>query len=475
MREVAVAPMDLDRLASVLDEDRAERLRVTAEQAQAALRGRVVWNVNATATGGGVAEMLQFMLAYGRGAGVDTRWLVLDGEPEFFTITKRLHNFLHASAGDGGQLGQRERDHYLGVLEENLASVVDVVRPDDIVLLHDPQTAGLVDGLRAAGARVAWRCHIGRDEPAELATVGWDFLRDFVERADAFVFSRREYAPSWVPEDRLWIIPPSLDPFSGKNIELGLADVTATLRVAGLVDVPPDGGSIEFVRRSGERGTVRERASLVLDGPPVPMHARLVLQVSRWDRLKDMAGVLTGFVGHLDEMPTDTHLMLAGPDVLGVTDDPEGAAVLAECRALRAALADDVRGRVHLTALPMDDGDENAHLVNALQRYASVVVQKSLVEGFGLTVTEPMWKSRPVVASAIGGILDQIDDGVSGILLPDPTDLAAMGHAVAAVLHDEELANRLGTEAHARVKDRFLGDRHLIQYADLFAAMIATA
>jgi trehalose synthase len=171
-------------------------------------------------------------------------------------------------------------------------------------------------------------------------------------------------------------------------------------------------------------------------------------------------------------MPADTHLMLAGPDVLGVTDDPEGAEVLAECRALRAALADDVRDRVHLTALPMDDGDENAHLVNALQRYASVVVQKSLVEGFGLTVTEPMWKSRPVIASAIGGILDQIDDGVSGILLPDPTDLAAMGHAVARVLQDEELAGRLGAEAHARVKDRFLGDRHLIQYADLFATMV---
>jgi trehalose synthase len=251
--------------------------------------------------------------------------------------------------------------------------------------------------------------------------------------------------------------------------------VATTLRVAGLVDTSPDGGSIEFVRRSGEPGTVRQRESLVLDGPPVPRDARLVLQVSRWDRLKDMAGVLTGFVGHLDEMPADTHLMLAGPDVLGVTDDPEGAAVLAECRALRAALADDVRGRVHLTALPMDDGDENAHLVNALQRYASVVVQKSLVEGFGLTVTEPMWKSRPVVASAIGGILDQIDDGVSGILLPDPTDLAAMGHAVAAVLRDEELADRLGTEAHARVKDRFLGDRHLIQYADLFAAMMGAA
>lgn len=473
MQEVAVDAMELGRLAQVLSPERAERLRTLAAQAREDLRGRIVWNINATATGGGVAEMLQFMLAYGRGAGVDTRWLVLDGDPEFFTTTKRLHNFLHGSAGDGGELGEDERRHYFDVLEANLAAVLEVVRPGDIVLLHDPQTAGLVDGLRAAGALVAWRCHIGRDEPADLAAVGWEFIRSFAERADAFVFSRRQYVPPWVPEDRLWIIPPSLDPFSAKNIELSLPDVTTTLRVAGLVDSPPDGGgSVAFVRRNGKPGAVRPRESLVLDGPPVPPHARLVLQVSRWDRLKDMAGVLTGFVGHLGEMPADTHLMLAGPDVLGVTDDPEGAAVLTECRALRAALGDDVRERVHLTALPMDDGDENAHLVNALQRYASVVVQKSLVEGFGLTVTEPMWKARPVIASAIGGILDQIEDGVSGVLLPDPTDLAAMGHAVAQVLHDEELAARLGAGARARVQDRFLGDRHLIQYAGLLAAML---
>jgi trehalose synthase len=472
MQEVAVDAMQLARLAGVLTPERADRLRSFAVRAREQLRGRIVWNINATATGGGVAEMLQFMLAYGRGAGVDTRWLVLDGDPEFFTTTKRLHNFLHGSGGDGGELGERERQHYFDVLEANLGSMLEVLRPGDIVLLHDPQTAGLVDGLRAAGALVAWRCHIGRDEMTDLGTVGWEFLRSFAERADAFVFSRRQYAPPWVPEDKLWIIPPSLDPFSTKNVELSLPDVATTLHVAGLVDTPPDGGSLEFVRRSGEPGTVRARESLVLDGPPVPRNARLVLQVSRWDRLKDMGGVLTGFVGHLHEMPADTHLMLAGPDVLGVHDDPEGAEVLEECRALRAALADDVRDRVHLTALPMDDGDENAHLVNALQRYASVVVQKSLFEGFGLTVTEPMWKARPVVASAVGGILDQIEDGISGVLLPDPTDLAAMGHAVASILHDEELAARLGAEARARVQDRFLGDRHLIQYAGLFEAML---
>lgn len=472
MREVGVDAVELRRLERILSPERAENLRRYQVAAEQALRGRVVWNVNATATGGGVAEMLQVILAYGRGAGVDTRWLVLDGDSEFFTATKRLHNFLHGSLGDGGALDDRVRDHYAAVLEHNLTDMKRRVRPGDIVLLHDPQTAGLVSGLREAGAKVLWRCHIGRDDPHPLSDQGWEFLRPFLEDADGFVFSRREYAPAWVPAERLWIVPPSLDPFSTKNAELSDLDVALVLRVAGLVAGHPDGGSLDFTRRTGETGQVRARESLMVDGDPVPGGARVVLQVSRWDRLKDMGGVLRGFVDNLDLLPEDAHLVLAGPDALRVTDDPEGAQVLQECRKLRGSLPDAARSRVHLTALPMDDTDENAHLVNALQRYASVVVQKSLVEGFGLTVTEPMWKYRPVVASAVGGILDQIENGVSGVLLPDPADTDACAREVARLLSEPERAHSLGVAAHERVQDRFLGDRHLIQYAQIFATLL---
>jgi trehalose synthase len=185
-----------------------------------------------------------------------------------------------------------------------------------------------------------------------------------------------------------------------------------------------------------------------------------------------MEGVLRGFVDNLAQLPDDAHLVLAGPDVSGVTDDPEGAEVLAECRAARAALPAEARDRVHLALLPMDDVDENAHLVNALQRYAAVVVQKSLMEGFGLTVTEPMWKARPVVASAIGGILDQVEHGTSGLLLDDPRDLGAMAAAVDELLRDPERARRLGEGAHLRVVDRFLPDRHLIQYAEKLSSLV---
>ena len=205
----------------------------------------------------------------------------------------------------------------------------------------------------------------------------------------------------------------------------------------------------------------------------VPDGARIVLQVSRWDRLKDMAGVLSGFAGHLSRLPEDVHLMLVGPDVSGVSDDPEGAEVLQECLAIWREQPSEARHRLHLCSLPMDDIDENAHLVNALQRRAAIVVQKSLVEGFGLTVTEPMWKGRPVIASRVGGIQDQIVDGESGLLLDDPADLAAFGAKLNGLLRDDELAERLGTAARARVRDLFLGDRHLIQYVELFESLLA--
>ena len=468
MREVEVGAIALDRLAGLLSSARAERLADGATRARELFAGRTLWNVNATATGGGVAEMLLALLAYSRGAGVQTRWLVLDGDPEFFATTKRLHNLLHGSPGDGGELGPREAEHYERVLSHNAEQLGGLVRPGDVVLLHDPQTAGLAGAMRDIGAGVVWRCHVGRDDANELTDLGWAFLRPHLERAEAFVFSRRQYAPSWVPPERLAVIPPSLDPFSAKNAELSPADVDAALNRAGLVDTVQDHGSLAFTRRDGTVGRVREHQGLVLDGPPVERGARLVLQVSRWDRLKDMGGVLRGFAEHLDDLPRDVHLVLTGPEVAGVGDDPEGAQVLEECRAAWRRLPVAARERTHLVCLPMDDVDENAHLVNALQRRAAVVVQKSLVEGFGLTVTEPMWKARPVVASAVGGISDQILSGESGLLLADPRDLGSFAALLRQLLVDEEYARALGTGAQARVRDLFLGDRHLVQYVDLF-------
>jgi trehalose synthase len=475
MQEVRVDAVPLERLASLLDADRRERLAHHAARGRAVLAGRTVWNVSSTASGGGVAEMLQALLAYSRGAQVDTRWLVLDGRPEFFRFTKRLHNLLHGVATHGDDVHQAERTVYEQVLADNLERLRLLVRRGDIVLLHDPQTAGLVDGLRRVGAHVVWRCHVGRDTPNAQTDVAWSFLRPYVQDAQALVFSRRVFAPTWVAEERLHVIPPSLDPFSAKNRELTRADTEATLRRSGIVAFSSTHGRVSFVRRAGSTGSVRRHAGLMARGRPAPPDARTVLQVSRWDRLKDMAGVLTAFAEHAEDLPPDVHLMLAGPDVSGVADDPEGAEVLEECRTILRSQRPGTRERIHLCSLPMDDVDENAHLVNALQRHATVVVQKSLAEGFGLTVTEPMWKARPVVASRVGGIQDQIVDGQSGMLLDDPSDLDAFVLRLTGLLEDAELEVRLGSAARERVRDQFLADRHLVEYVQLFERLLRGA
>jgi trehalose synthase len=448
MQEVQVKPRSPDLLASILTAARAQAFAETGRRARAGFGDRTIWHVNATAHGGGVAEMLQTLLAYGRGARIDNRWLVLDGSPEFFAITKRLHNLLHGDPGDGGPLGEDERACYERVLGANLAEMFRLINRSDIVVLHDPQTAGLVKGLQATGTRVAWRCHIGRDARNVQTDEGWAFLRPYIEDADAFVFSRREYVPVGVDEQRLVVIPPSIDPFSAKNRELDEPTVTAVLATVGLVGADPD-RPVHFERRDGMPGTVRHRGALIADGPPPPSDARLLLQVSRWDRLKDMAGVLSAFVTMTASGPDDAHLMLVGPDVSAVTDDPEGSAVLADCRARWSSLPDSIRARTHI---------------------ACVVVQKSLAEGFGLTVTEAMWKARPVVASRVGGIQDQIVNDRDGLLI-DPYDLDGLAAAMSRLLEEPGLADRLGYAARSRVQEYFLGDRHLAQYVDLFVRL----
>jgi trehalose synthase len=198
---------------------------------------------------------------------------------------------------------------------------------------------------------------------------------------------------------------------------------------------------------------------------------KVIMQLSRWDRLKDPAGVIKAFAGYV--APTcDAHLLLVGPATDSVSDDPEGAAVLAAVRRAFGALAPDVRQRVHLASLPMEDDEENAAIVNALQRHATIVVQKSLAEGFGLTVAEAMWKARPVVASRVGGIEEQIVDRESGILIANPRDLEATGRAIVDLLADPQRAQRIGDAAKRRIREAFLAPRHLQRYFELIQRLI---
>ena len=470
LQEVDVQALDAARLEPLIGPDRTARYEAVAEATESLMRGRSVLNVNSTATGGGVAEMLQTLLAYGRGAGLDIRWLVIRGDPEFFEITKRIHNGLYGSPGDGGDLGEAERRHYERTLRTNADELRALVRPSDVVLIHDPQPAGLAAAIATAGAKVVWRCHVGADEPNEWTERSWSFLRPYLDGVDAFVFSRRAFAPSWADDSRLHVIPPSIDPFSAKNEPISQRNVRLILGYTGLIGGDGATPSVPFARRDGSPGRINRRVDIMQTGPPPPVDAPTVVQVSRWDHQKDMQGVMDGFAEHVDPS-LEAHLLLAGPAVTGVADDPEAAEVLEECTERWRALPHAARSRIHLACTPMADPDEAAAIVNALQRHAAVVVQKSIAEGFGLTVAEAMWKARPIVASAVGGIGDQIMSGAHGLLVSDPRDLASFGTAVETLLRDRTEAARLGANARARANAEFLGDRHLEQYGRLLAQL----
>ncbi len=454
----------------MLSGDGLRRLEHTVSRGRELLGGRTCWNVNSTARGGGVAEMLQSLIGYVQGAGLDARWVAVDGDPDFFRVTKRLHNRLHGFAGDGGPLGDAEREIYERRCAANAELLTAAAGPRDVVILHDPQTAGMVPPLRRLGLPVIWRAHVGLDLPNDLAREAWRFLLGDVEPADAYVFSRSAYRWEGLDEAKVTVIPPSIDAFSPKNHVMSFTGVTAVLRACGLAADHHHVPRAIFERPDGSVGTVRNRAT-VIEEEELLLDVPLLAQVSRWDRLKDPLGVMRAFVEHVPD-DDDPQLVLAGPDVTAVADDPEGAQVFAEVEAAWRELPRSARRRVHLALLPMADTDENAVMVNALQRRADVVAQKSLAEGFGLTVAEAMWKGRPVVASRVGGIQDQIEDGRTGLLV-DPEDLAGFGARVASLLADPHDAERMGEAAQTRVRDHFLGPRTLGQYVDLLDRVLA--
>ena len=462
MREIEITERSVEALTPIALPDDFEAFVTTLRRGAGRLTGRTVWHVNSTAEGGGVAELLHQLLGYLSGGGIASRWAVLEGDDAFFAITKRIHNRLHGSTGDGGPLERHERRIYDDVIEANLGWFLVHATRGDVVVLHDPQTVGLAGALTDAGFVVIWVCHIGLDEPNEHVRSAWDFLRADVERADAVVFSRRSYVWEDITSP-VAIVPPCIDPTAPKNVDVSVPAARATLQAAGVLALPDGGaGGSPIVE-------VRHTAESVEDAP-APADCPIVMQVSRWDRLKDHAGVLDAFTRYVDAA-WNAHLVLAGPAATSVGDDPEATDVLEEIADVWKQLPGQRRERVHLVSLPMDDPVENAYVVNALQRASTVVVQKSLAEGFGLTVAEAMWKTRPVVASRVGGIQDQIEDGRSGVLI-DPTDGPALGRAVTSLIGDLGYADAIGHAGRERIRERFLPTRFLRQYLELIDSLV---
>jgi trehalose synthase len=399
----------LEQYTAIVGENVIDQLRQLAKP----LTGMKVVHVNSTREGGGVAEILHRLIPLKRELGLDVSWEVITGDARFFQCTKKMHNLLQ---GDREEIEPELCDHYEAINAENYERLRSTLDTADLVFIHDPQPAPLRRFCTHPRGKWVWRCHIDASRPYRPL---WKYLQMFVSQYDASIYSLPAFAQP-MPHP-LYIIPPSIDPLSEKNIDLDEAEVSAVAR----------------------------KYHLDLERP-------VLSQVSRFDRFKDPIGVIRAYrmVRAFGPRP---QLLLAGGSA---NDDPEGEEVLAEVRAVAEKDPD-----IHVLLLPPD-----AHrTINAIQRLSDVVLQKSIKEGFGLTVTEALWKGKPVIGGDAGGIRLQVINHHTGFLVRTPEGAALR---VRYLLKHRERMHEMGKTAKAFVLENYLLTRHLREYLTLMLATV---
>ncbi len=408
LQHVSVGQWSLDAYRDIVPEPILEGLRENAR----AIDGARILHVNATAYGGGVSELLRSSVPLLRDLGLTVDWKVIGGSQDFFGATKALHNALQ---GSSESLSEAERATYLECTREN-AALLD--GGYDFVVVHDPQPAALPSVHGKGNARWMWRCHIDTSEPNADA---WRFLRPFLADFDAAVFTMPEFVPPDLPVARVRTIAPAIDPLSPKNLDIS-----------------------------------ERTATQILDWIGIDLPGRLVTQVSRFDRWKDPFGVIAAYHLVREEIP-DLQLALVGSMAL---DDPEGWEVYGQ---LTEHAENDPLIHIYTNLT----GASNVE-VNAFQRLSDVVVQKSIREGFGLVVSESLWKGTPVVAGRAGGIPMQMPEGVGGVLVDSVEECAT---AMLKLLNDRELARELGRSGREHVREHFLLPRLLMEELALLVSL----
>lgn len=399
----------LEKYAAVVGDSRIDQLRQLAEP----LSGMRVVHVNSTREGGGVAEILHRLIPLKKELGLDASWEVVTGDAAFYQCTKKMHNALQ---GDREDISEDMYASYEQVNKDNYERLAAVLRDADIVVIHDPQPAALLRFCPDRKGKWIWRCHVDASRPHRPV---WRYLQKHVTEYDAAIYSLSAFAQPM--QNPLYIVPPSIDPLSEKNVVL-------------------DSGEIENVRSTYD-----------LD-PDRPV----LCQVSRFDRFKDPIGVIEAYRMAKAFGPR-LQLVLAGG---GAADDPEGEAVFSE---VQAAAAEDPD--IHLLLLPPD-----AHrTINALQCLADIVLQKSLKEGFGLTVTEALWKGKPVIGGNVGGIRIQVVNHTNGFLVNSPEGAALR---IRYLLNHRERMREMGQTGKAFVFENYLLTRHLREYLTLMVAVL---
>lgn len=400
----AATAASLDDYAAVVGASEMEEIRALAQR----LAGKSVKMVNSTSVGGGVAEILNRLVPLLNEAGLPCAWDVITGGDDFFEVTKAFHNALHGAPYDAPP---QAFETFLAYNEKNLrAHSFD----SEFVVIHDPQPIGLVKARDSRPSHWVWRCHIDVSNPHRAV---WDFLMQFMQHYDAMIISSPSFTrPLPVPQ---YLFFPSIDPLSQKNQELDPA----------------------FVRKTLERFSI---------DPKRP----ILTQISRFDRLKDPVGVIKAY--KLARKYKDCQLVLAGG---GAADDPEGGQVLSEARNAAGKDSD-----IHILELPPWSALE----INALQQASTIIIQKSLREGFGLTVTEALWKRKPVIAGAVGGIPLQIIHKLTGVLAHSVEGTA---YQIRFLLSNPAIAKRLGENGHEHVRENFLITSNLKRYLLLFLTL----
>lgn len=379
-----------------------------------ALKGIKIVHVNSTKTGGGVAEILSSMTHLTSSLGIETHWEVISGNLDFFECTKQFHNAIQGRKQIA--LNPHLFDVYEKVNAENAERLRPILEAADVVFIHDPQPAALIKAFPNRKNKWIWRCHIDASNPHRTV---WKFLRQFIKDYDASIFSLADFVQP-LPHP-IYIIPPSIDPLTDKNVEL-----------------------------------TRDEVETVYSRFGIDPHRSVVLQVSRFDYFKDPLGVIEAY-RLAKKFKRGVQLVLAGG---GAPDDPEGEIVLNQVRAAAERDSD-----IHVLFLPSD-----AHrTINALQRSADIVLQKSLKEGFGLSVTEALWKNKPVIGGNCGGIRLQVINHHTGFLVETPEGAA---ERIRYLLQAPQVIQEMGEKGHRFVLDNFLITRHLRDYLTLVTSLL---
>ncbi|WP_227377803.1 glycosyltransferase [Haladaptatus halobius] len=483
----------------------------------AALNGHTVWMVNSTASGGGVAEMMPKLISLFRALGVETKWAVIDvDDSAFFEFTKDIHNLLHG-VGDPVIVDQ-ERTLYEQVSRSVANELAGRLSTEDVLVVHDPQplAAGAMT-IEELGIPAVWRCHIGSEQQSDKSQAAWEFLQPWLCNYDQTIFTLPAYVPEFLQDDTT-IIPPAIDPFNAKNRRLRTQEVASILTRAELVATNhPTESFDEPARRLQADGTFAPATDLADLGL---LFRPIVCQISRWDSLKGFIPLLRGFA-HLksdvqpspdtivdeskmssekavgeapnggevatpneddnmsESIRTDAHqrrieharLVLAGPNPSSVADDPEGQAALEKIEETWRSLESSIQEDVAIIVMPPDQ-HESALVINALQRCATVVAQNSLREGFGLTVTEAMWKRAVLMGSDTGGIGVQIRDDEDGLLVPDAADPVSVANTLDAVFENPGQWNEWSHNAQRRVADKYLVFEQVTRWLDTLGTLV---